>query len=140
MTEIDDMDHNDSERSGSRCIAPHAGPLGLTHDDSMLLDPSHDHEDFVMDHLSPSQAPLSNENDSISHDYSMMTEKAYGQSRLHHSGQISPHAGHQPLSLIHDHEDNFMDHPALSTSPLPNDDAGMHMENDGKVYGLSNLC
>ena len=33
-----------------------------------------------------------------------------------------------------------MDYTALSTSPLPNDDAGMHMGNDGKVYGLSNLC
>ena len=69
-----------------------------------------------------------------------MTEKAYGQSRLHHSGQIAPHAGHQPSSLTHDHKDIFMDHPALSTSPLPNDDAGMHMGNDGEVYGLSNLC
>ena len=105
----------------------------------MLLDPSHDHEDFVMDPLAPSQAPLSNDNDPISHDYSTMTEKAYGQSRLHYSGQIAPHAGHQPLSLTHDHKDIFMDHPALSTSPLPNDDDGMHMGNDGEVYGLSNL-
>ena len=55
MTEINDMDHDDSERSGhSQCIAPHAGPLGLTHDNSMLLDPSHDCEDFVIDHLAPS--------------------------------------------------------------------------------------
>ena len=84
MTEIDDMDHDDGERSGhSQRIASYTGPLGLIHDDSMLLDPSHDHEDFVIDHLAPSQAPLSNDDDPISHDYPTMTEKAYGQSRLH---------------------------------------------------------
>ena len=47
-----------------------------------------------MDHLTPSRAPLFNDDNPISHDYSTMTEKAYGQSRLHHSGQIAPHAGH----------------------------------------------
>ena len=146
-TEIDDMDldhevYGQSRSGHSRHIAPHAGPSGLTHDDSLLLDPSHDCEDFFMDHSAPSRAPLSNDDDPISHDYpTMMEEEAYGQSKLHHSGQIAPHAGRQPLSLTHDHEDIFMDHPALSISPLSNDDAGMHMEKnlDGEVYGLSNL-
>ena len=58
-------------------ITLHAGPSGLTHDDSMLLNPSHDCEDFVMDYLAPSQAPLSNDDNPISHDYSTMTEEAY---------------------------------------------------------------
>ena len=92
MTEINDLDHNDSEGSGhSQHIAPHARPLDLTNDDSILLD---DCEDFVMDYLAPSQAPLSSDDDPIPHDYSTMTEEAYGQSRLHYSGQIAPHAGH----------------------------------------------
>src|ERR1700678_1177692 len=148
-TQIDDMDldqevYGQSRSSHLQRIAPHAGPSGLTHGDSFLLDPSHNCEDFFMDYSAPSRPPLSNDDDPIFHDY---LEEAYGQSKLHHSGQIAPHAGHQPhagrrpSSLIHDHNDISMDYPALSISPLPNDDAGMHMGKnlDGEVYGLSNL-
>ena len=85
-----------------------------------------------MDHSALSQAPLSNSDDPISHDYPTTTEASGHQSKLCHSGQFAPHAEHQPSSLTHDHGDVIMDHPAPSISPHPDDDA--------EVYGLSNLC
>jgi hypothetical protein len=119
----EDLDHEaygQTSRSGrSRLIAPvpHAGPSGLSgsHDDSLLPDPSHDHEVFFLDHSAPSRAPLSNDDDPISHDYPMTTEEAYDQSKLRRSRQIAPPAG--PLNS------SFLRDPPL----------------DGEVYGLSSL-
>jgi hypothetical protein len=51
-SEIDDV-YGQLRSGPSRCIAFHAGPLGLTHDDSLSLDPSYDCEDILMDHPAP---------------------------------------------------------------------------------------
>jgi hypothetical protein len=63
-SEIDDVDGQ--SRSGpSQRIAPHSGPLGLTHDNSLSLDSSYDCEDILMDHLAPSISPLLNDDGEV---------------------------------------------------------------------------
>ena len=48
---IDHKVHGQSSSGHSRRIASNAGPLGLTHNNYLLMYPSHDHEDISMDHL-----------------------------------------------------------------------------------------
>jgi hypothetical protein len=63
-SEIDDV-YCQSRSGSSQCIAPHAGPSGLTHDNSLSLDPPYYHEDIFMNHPAPSISPLLNEDGEV---------------------------------------------------------------------------
>jgi hypothetical protein len=107
----------------------HAGPLGLTHDDSLSLDPSYDCEDTLMDHLAPSISPLLNNDGEV-----------YG---LCQSQQIAKKIGQQwwgsdaPVHFVNNGEESDEEEeedPDMEDKPISNSDIASDKEDDNEMF------
>jgi hypothetical protein len=120
-------------RSGpSQCIAPHAGPLGLSHDDSLSPDPFYNCEDILMDHPAPSISPLLNDDGEV-----------YGLSNLCQSQQIAEKIGQQqwgsdaPVHFVNNGEESDEEEEEdldMGDEPISDSDIASDKEEDDEMF------
>jgi hypothetical protein len=129
-SEIDDV-YGQSRSGPSQHIAPHAGPLGLTHDNSLSMDSSYDCKEIFMDHPAPSISPLLNDDGEV-----------YGLSNLCQSQWIAEKIGQQwwgsdaPVHFVNNGEESNEEeeeNPDMEDKFISNSDIASDKEDDDEM-------